>query len=201
MSSIESVLDEMRVDRTRRLTHAEAGELAAYTSGAGHRDWWMPGRDWKPQRESMADVMARYNTVDHPEYPVSVRVPAKLPLKGTDEVARYGSWAEYEAGRDVAYVPRGQPQTLDGVTVVLCAAKPWAGKRPVIASKPVSGGSKKEILLALISRPGGATFDEMQAVTGWKEMRGTASVLARGAGMAWGKVAGSNPPRWAATVK
>lgn len=43
-------------------------------------------------------------------------------------------------------------------------------------------GSKNEKLLNLILKPGGATLAEMLKATGWKECRGTASVLARKAG-------------------
>lgn len=43
-------------------------------------------------------------------------------------------------------------------------------------------GTKAAKLLALISKPGGATFAEMHKATGWKEMRGTAHDLAIRAG-------------------
>lgn len=44
-------------------------------------------------------------------------------------------------------------------------------------------GSKNEKLLNLITKPGGATLAEMLKATGWKECRGTASVIARKAGL------------------
>lgn len=60
-------------------------------------------------------------------------------------------------------------------------------------------GSKAAKLLALISRPGGATFAEMQKATNWKEMRGTALVLARKAGKTLTMIKEEGKqPRWAA---
>jgi len=62
-------------------------------------------------------------------------------------------------------------------------------------------GTKTAKLLALISRPEGATFAEMQKATGWKEMRGTALVLARRVGKKLHAISdpdGKKATRWAA---
>lgn len=56
------------------------------------------------------------------------------------------------------------------------------GERKAIPTGMPREGSKADKLLKLILRDGGATFAEMQKATGWKEMRGTASVLAERAG-------------------
>lgn len=59
--------------------------------------------------------------------------------------------------------------------------------------------SKAGKLLALIERKGGATFKEMQKVTGWKEMRGTASDLAKRVGKTLKMIkAEGKETRWAA---
>lgn len=182
-----------------RLTNEEAAALVESTAGR-RSTWWMPGKDWKSTVVSLPTIMARYNGAKHPEQPVSVRVPAG---NGATELVAYASWAEYEAAHDAKSYPPKRVQSLDGVTVVLVTPKPWAGKAPVVRAQGAApkAGSKKNALFALICRDGGATFDEMQALTGWKEMRGTASALAKAAGMAWGKVLGSNSVRYAATAK
>jgi hypothetical protein len=79
------------------------------------------------------------------------------------------------------------------------------GKGAKTAAKSANGlpreGSKAAKLLALISKPGGATFAEMKAATGWKEMRGTALTLARRAGKTLSMIKdkdGKKAPRWAA---
>lgn len=56
------------------------------------------------------------------------------------------------------------------------------GERKPIPTGLPREGSKADKLLKLILKPGGATFNEMFKATGWKEMRGTASVLAERAG-------------------
>lgn len=64
-------------------------------------------------------------------------------------------------------------------------AKAKTAKAPKVAKAKTNGnglpreGSKNAKLLGLISRPGGATLAEMLKATGWKECRGTASVLAK----------------------
>lgn len=55
-------------------------------------------------------------------------------------------------------------------------------KTPRVKSEGPREGSKAAKLLALISRPGGATLTEMLNATGWKECRGTALTLAKKAG-------------------
>lgn len=62
-------------------------------------------------------------------------------------------------------------------------------------------GTKAAKLLALITRPQGATFAEMKAATGWKEMRGTALVLAGRVGKTLESVKdpeGKKATRWVA---
>lgn len=63
-------------------------------------------------------------------------------------------------------------------------------------------GTKAAKLLAMICRDGGATFAEMQKMTGWKEMRGTALTLARRAGLQLRAISdkeGKKATRWHAT--
>lgn len=146
-----------------KLTNEEAAALVESTAGR-RSTWWMPGKDWKSTAVSLPEIMARYNGAEHPEQPVSVRVPAD---NGATELVAYASWAAYEAAHDAKSYPPKRVQSLDGVTVVLVAPKPWAGKAPVVRAQGAAPKAGKAALIGEMLLKGGVTAKEFCEAIGW----------------------------------
>lgn len=170
METIAQVLDIMRHDRSRRLTHAEARALVDETSG--RRRSWAPIKSVKEcvAKESMASIMARYDGAAHAEQPVSVQVQC-VGKAGSEPLAKYASWAEYEAGHNAKAYPPKVVRSVEGTTVVLVRATPWAG-RPKPSAGPSTGKGKKsnskvDLIGSLLLRPDGCTTADVLEATGW----------------------------------
>lgn len=87
-------------------------------------------------------------------------------------------WTAEEAA---AYVSAAKaPAAVAPATPAPAAPKARkAAKAPKAAAKPTN---KREMLLAMVSRKGGATMAEMLAATGWQACRGTLGIVVAKAG-------------------
>ena len=158
-----------------KLTDDEVKRLLDESTGRT-REWKMPGKDWQP-KESMQSIMARYEGADRPDQPVRVQV-ALTDKAGSTMLAEYPDWVTYEAKHDAKTYPVKRVQSIDGTTVVLVRATPWAGKERAPA-KPREGKSKAEVIGELLLE-GGKTAKELCDAVGWPAMSVPAQAKAAG---------------------
>lgn len=140
------------------------------------REWFMPGKDL-PKARTMADIMAHYEVSD-PNAPVSVQV-ALSDKAGSSALASYDNWADFKAKHDVSAYPIKKTATLDGMTVVIVRATPWANK-PKYEKKERTGKSKKEIIGEMLLRPEGCTSKEVCEAMEWPAVSMPAQCKAAG---------------------
>ncbi len=147
-------------------------------------------RTWAPikslaecqRRESLSSLSARFEAADMPPgQPVSVRKPSSIG-QGADEITRYPDWTAYEAAHDAKTYPVKRVQSIDGVTVVLVAPKPWAGKIKAVPGideptpptraqlKRANGPSGKAKLIGEMLLKGNVSSKELCEAVGWPSM-------------------------------
>jgi hypothetical protein len=103
-------------------TKAAADAIINQTSGNRPREW-APIK----KKGEWAERPTMPNFASDPALPVRVQVK-KSGQAGSTLLAEYPSFAAFEAGHDGKTYPVKGSSVLDGHTVVLVTAKPWAGK-------------------------------------------------------------------------
>ena len=125
---------------------------------AAKRVWIMPDKN-RPAPEP------RPTFVDDRTLPVKVIVKGAV-LEATD----YENMDAFDAGHDLKTYPVSRSVTHDGVTMILCSAKPWAAGKTKPAKAPSvkpSGRSKVHLIGDLLTRPEGCTTADVLAATSW----------------------------------
>lgn len=178
----------------RKITNEEARELAHPTK----RDWVMPNA-YKTNVKTVAEFF-----VDDPSLPVVVnaRRRAGQPVVKLEEHADFEA---FKAAHDFEQYPVSRTATLEGTTIIVCTAKPWAALpgepagKPLVESKPKGTGSarsKVNLIGDLLSRPEGCTTADVLAATGWPSVSMPAQAKFAGLALRKEKVKGEPTRYW-----
>jgi hypothetical protein len=110
-------------------------------------------REWVPIRKKgeWSERPTMPLLTNDPHLPVRVQVKGKEA--GSVLLATYANMEEFEKKHNKATYPvKGQPVTLDGTTIILVTAKPWAGKENIVKRE----GPKKSAV-----KVGGKPYDSV----------------------------------------
>jgi hypothetical protein len=102
-------------------------------------------------------------------------VPAKLgfPIWRMDEERRAFSLKILKAGRAIVQPPSGSAKVVENTVVASASLSPTvrAKEQPAQGTAVINPasqpGSKREVVLAMLQRQGGASIGDLMAVTGW----------------------------------
>jgi hypothetical protein len=153
---------------------------------------WAPFRDRKAEPPpAPAPVFVTDRTL-----PVQVNVRTKDAPQG---LAKYADMDEFEAKHDFKTYPVSRTGTYEGETIILCNAKPWAGREPSERKPreprmPGQVRGKVALIKEMLMRPEGCTTKDVLAATGWPSV--SMPKQAELAGLELSKAPGEKPTRY-----
>lgn len=116
-------------------------------------------------------IMPDKNRPAPPPMPVFVDDRTQHVIVNGPDKAKLGEYEnmdEFDANHDKGAYPVRRTMSYEGVTFVMCSAKPWAGKprEKIVGPKPTER-SKVHVIGDLLKRPEGCTTTDVLAATGW----------------------------------
>lgn len=192
LNGIDVTLPPFLIAKRPPISNEDARQLVNPT----RRDWVMPNA-YKTNVKIAPEFF-----VDDPRLPVIVnaRRRAGSPVV---KLSDHANFEAFKAAHNFEQYPVSRTATLEGTTIIVCMAKPWATLpgEAVAEAKPKkepvrNGRSKVNVIGDLLLKPEGTTTAEILATTGWPSVSVPAQAKMAGLTLRSEKVKGEPKRYW-----